>query len=129
MQHRVQVAFEDALRLRRTFIEKQRVSPSWPPRPAESYQELETAENGRPRQPQVQRYPYLIDEAWARAEKEMIKAAKFVNKRLLKPTTVLSVLGSRAAYVIERKNAAATVERLERAMENVKGIVADVFGQ
>lgn len=36
--------------------------------------------------------PKLVDEAWVWVEREMIRAANFVNKRLLKPNTVASVL-------------------------------------
>lgn len=123
MQHRVQVAFKNTARIRRSFIEKQRMSP------------LRFSQTGgddaraQSRKGAQATYPYVMDEAWSRAEREMVKAAKFVNKRLLEPNTVVGVLRSRTAYVVEREKAAETVEKLERAIENVKGIVADAPGQ
>lgn len=138
MQHRVQVAFEEAQRLRRTFIERQRqrVPPTSPPRPSSS-EGVDRDGRGsvseeivaRHHHLRAQKYPFLIDEAWVRAEKEMIRASRFVNKRLLKPATVFGVLVRRAVYIVERKRAAETIGRLERAMESVKGIVADVSGK
>lgn len=129
MQHRVQIAFEEAQRLRRTFIERQRVSAPQPPQPAGVYPVGVVSEDLVARRRRLQQNPFLIDEAWVRAEKEMIRASKFVNKRLLKPATVVGSLVRRAIYVLERERAAETIERLGRAMENLKGIVADVSGQ
>lgn len=126
MQHRVQLAFEETARIRRAFIERPRMSPL-------HHHHLSAAETGGgDTEPHVWNETpanYLIDEAWNRAEREMIKATKFVNKRLLKPNTVLGVLRSKTAYVMERKKAAETVARLERALEHLKGILADASGQ
>lgn len=140
MQHRVQLAFEGAQQLRRRFMERQSVAPPPPPpptRPARVHAQKDRhggrgahgTGTGTGTEKGANRHSDLIDEAWARAEKEMIKAAKFVNKRLLRPTSFVEVLGSRAAYVIERERAAETVRKLERAMDNVKGMVAEASSQ
>lgn len=138
MQHRVQLAFEGAQQLRRKFMERQTVAapPLAPPLALPTLPPRAQAQKDRPRgsvgtavgggRPPAS---YLIDEAWERAEREMIKAARFVNKRLLRPNSFAEVLGSRTAYVVERERAAETVQKLERAMENVKGIVAEVSDQ
>lgn len=123
MQYRVQLAFEETARIRRAFIKTQRFTPLRFSEPGDD----DTAAhilNGT-----QAKFPSLIDEAWSRTEKEMITAAKFVDKRLLKPITVLGILGSRTAYVMERERAAETMARLDRALENVKGIAANVSGQ
>lgn len=128
MQHRVQLAFEETQGLMRKFIERQRMI-STPPAPTQRREKARAGENhtgrGAP-------YPNLVDEAWIRVEREMIKAAKFVNKRLLQPDIVAGVLMGRVTYAVEREMAAETVRKvrkLERSMENLKGVVAEASAQ
>lgn len=136
MQHRVQLAFEEAQGLRRRYMEQQsRVMTSstatttTPTPPPTTHDFWATGRGAEPVGAARYGHP-LIDQVWDRAEREMVRAAKFVNKRVPgADTTVLGGWRSRAAWSMERKRAVDTVEKLECTVDNVKGIVTDVTGQ